>query len=291
MLVSMTGYGRAEQKTEKGTVLIEIQSQNRKFLETVILNLPDSFFGFDIEIKKEVKKMINRGHVTIRLHFIKGELKASTPSLDVLQRLKTNWQKLSTDLGYDKDRVDLSFILERMKETATSEERSDKEKEEVLKVLQEALLSIIKMKKDEGRVIEKDLVERLEQIQAWLKQVKEMAKEQPSIYKEKLEKRVEEYFSKSDEDKERVAKEVVLFADRVDITEELVRLGSHIDQFKDLILSEETVLGKKLDFLCQEMFREANTIASKSYDVEITKVVVYIKGELEKIREQIQNVE
>lgn len=290
MLISMTGYGRAENKTALGSVLVEIQSQNRKFFESVILNLPETFFGFDIEIKKELKKVISRGHVVLKFHLTKGEVETGLPSTHFLLQLKEKWISIAKEVGFEESKIDLVFLLDRLKEGNLVEEPT-LEKESLIQTLKEALVSIVKMKKEEGAAIAEDLTQRLNTISLWLQEINEMAKKEPSAYREKLERKIGEYFSASSEDQERIGKEVVLFADRVDITEELVRLESHIQQFIKMINSEETVLGKKLDFLSQEMFRETNTIASKSSFTEIVKTAVEIKSELEKIREQIQNVE
>lgn len=290
MLISMTGYGRAENKTALGTILVEIQSQNRKFFESVILNLPEVFFGFDIEIKKELKKVISRGHVVLKFHVTKGDKEQGMPTASKLASLKEKWEKLAQEVGFEKSKIDLRFLIDRVKDSS-GEEDTNVERDALIKVLREAIASIMIMKKEEGKAIKQDLLSRLEKILSWLKEIEEMAKGQPSAYREKLEKRLEEYFVASPEDKERIGKEVLLYSDRVDITEEIVRLCSHISQFTALVESEETVLGKKLDFLSQEMFRETNTIASKSSDTEIIKTAVQIKSELEKIREQIQNVE
>jgi len=292
MLISMTGYGRAEKKLLKKTICVEIQSYNRKYLETSVFNVPESFFGFEVELKKLVQSKINRGNVLIRLSF-NGEKreKGKIPSKSLLLPIKKMWDKLAKDLGYEEEQTDLLFLLEQLKDFKEEPIGHEKEKKELLSCTSKAIDALCKMKKEEGKAIEKDLLARLKLILETVKKIEKNAKDEPNLYKEKLEKRVSKYFSTSSEDQDKILKEVVLFSDKVDTTEEITRLKSHLGQFRKMIESKETILGKKLDFLSQEMFREINTIGSKTYSVQNTEMVVQIKAELEKIREQIQNVE
>lgn len=291
MLISMTGYGQAEKKGATGSIIVEILSKNRKFLETSVYNLPDIFFGLEIEIQKEVQKVIKRGQVIVRLRMGKEGVLKDLPSKVLLQELKHKWVELALELGYEKKEIDLSFILEQSEFSQSSTAYLEKDRKAVISCLNEALKSIVRMKAQEGKVLQEDFEKRLLLILSFLKKIEKNAKSEPSKYREKLVSRVGDYFSDSVEDRERILKEIVLFSDRVDISEEIVRLKSHVDQFLKLLKSTETVLGKKLDFICQEIFREINTISAKTSDLKSTDLVIQIKSELEKIREQVQNVE
>jgi len=292
MLISMTGYGQAAKKGATGPVIVEILSKNRKFLETSVFNLPDAFFGIEIEIKKEVQEVIKRGQVVVRLRMEKEEgVCADLPSKDLLQELKQKWVELAIELGYEKKDIDLSFILDQSDFSKSLIVYSQEDKKVIFSCLKEALKSIVKMKKEEGELLQKDFEKRLTLILSFVEKIEKNSENEPSLYRDKLVNRVGDYFSESDEDRERILKEIVLFSDRVDISEEIVRLKSHLDQFKKILKSTETVLGKKLDFICQEIFREINTISSKTTDLKNTDLVIQIKSELEKIREQVQNVE
>lgn len=295
MLVSMTGYGRSKVKTPIGDILIEIQSQNRKFLETHIFNLPDNLFCLEIPIKNEVASRISRGQILVRLTIDRSaeKLEESLPPLSLLQDLKDVWIDRSKKLGFDPKAIDLHFLLQSLGGKKIEQKIEDLEemKEKLFSSLKKSLDLLIKMKNEEGGRLQKDIEKRLKDILSLIKKVEKIAKEAPSHYQEKLTKRIEEYLTPITEKDDRILKEVVLFADKIDITEELVRLSSHINYFLTLIKSKESPLGKKLDFLTQEIGREINTIGSKSSDVEIAKNVVQVKAELEKIKEQLQNIE
>lgn len=147
------------------------------------------------------------------------------------------------------------------------------------------------MKESEGKALAEDMFKRLDLLQLWIKEIHLQAEEAPKKYRQKLVERMEELLPGRVENEERILREILLYADKVDISEEITRFQSHLDRFHSLLLSDETILGKKAEFMLQELGREINTIGSKAADLKVSYRVVDIKGELERIREQIQNVE
>ncbi len=296
MFRSMTGFGSALIKTKSGLLEIEIGSVNRKHFECLLF-LPREWLSLEIAAKKEIGKHIFRGQVIVRSTFYPSveALENGLPEISLLKSLKSGWEKRAEALGYGKESVDLSFLASQLKLVSKNTEtigmkngRTDSgiEKENFFKVLNQALKKMLLMKEKEGMLLQKDIFGRLSKVQKMLVQIEKKAQNSTDKYAEKLKERL----AKLKFEDERVFKEIALFAEKVDITEELVRLESHLKQFAAL-KNEKEAIGRKMDFLLQEMGREVNTIASKASDVTISSAVVNIKGELEKIREQVQNIE
>jgi uncharacterized protein (TIGR00255 family) len=289
---SMTGYGKVSFADGDIFYLLEIHAVNRKNLDISIF-LPREMFALDIEIRKWIGGYVKRGQVTLKLSRDAREegLEYYIPQLSTLQTFKTAWDELSERLGLGKGQVSLEFLIDQLDKIP----RSQKKELELFtvkleKAFKEAAEAFIKMKQEEGHLLSQEIVKHITLIKEALVVIQEQAKSVPEEYRRKLENRLQQLELFDEEAKERIAREAVLYADKSDITEEIERLLSHIKSFEEKMLLEEAV-GKVLDFLIQEMHREANTIASKSQNLQITTPALLIKSEIEKIREQIQNIE
>ena len=296
MFRSMTGFGSALIKTKSGRLEIEIGSVNRKHFECLLF-LPREWLSLEILAKKEIGKHIFRGQVIVRSTFYPSAeaLETRLPDVSLLKSLKAGWEKRAVALGFEKKSVNLSFLASQLKLVSKNSETAEMkngrigsgiDKENFFKALNQALKKMLLMKEKEGVLLQKDIFGRLLKVQKMLVQIEKTAQNSTDKYAKKLKERL----SKLKFEDERVFKEIALFAEKVDITEELVRLESHLKQFAAL-KKEKEAIGRKMDFLLQEMGREVNTIASKAADTTISSAVVNIKGELEKIREQVQNIE
>jgi len=288
---SMTGYGRAESSSSLGRLVVEMQSVNRKFLETTIFS-PKEISRFDVEIRKRIAKSIFRGQVTIRLHLYPDD-KSFAANLAMLKLLKKKWDGIAKELKLAKEDVDLAFLVQQSKSFSQIEALKGVElfKKSLLQCLEKALVEMIKMKNTEGKTLAVDLKKRLLKIEKDLEKIAKKAPEASSRYQEKLQEKLDSIIGKLEENEDRALKEAVVYAEKIDITEEIIRFRSHLKQLKALFVSKELPLRRKMDFITQEIMREINTIAAKSSDATISTLVVEIKSELEKVREQIQNIE
>lgn len=286
----MTAYGRAT-STEIGDLswVVEIHSVNRRGLD-IHLHISKELLFMDIDLRKAISKEVARGQVTLKISFKK--LKGNESSITMLKKLKSFWEKGAKELGYPKESVDLPFLLDQMDRTPIEEFGLSEKKiqTELKKALSEAMDAFITMKEVEGKALALDIKGRIKAIGEHLKKIEKEAKGAPQKYREKLLEKLEDVLAGAADD-ERLLKEVAFYAEKIDITEEITRLKSHMKQALDLIASKEKSIGRSLDFLNQEMLREINTIASKSGSLSVTKEAVNAKAELEKIREQVQNIE
>jgi uncharacterized protein (TIGR00255 family) len=295
MIKSMTAYGRASVSSVQGRFVIEIHSVNRKMLD-MSLYLPKDLLRFDMEIRKWLSQYLERGQVTLRLTL---QSEGSSNKLfsnysTQLKVLKEGWDKLASELGYDPEKtVDLPFLVSQLQMLPSFEAKEDEEtlKASLKAAVEEALQELMAMKETEGKTLALDIQKRLKIIEENIAAV-ELKKELPLIhYRKKLTDRLKEVGHLHAEAEERIVREVALLAEKMDVTEELVRLRTHIEQFRQHLSLHEKAVGRTLDFLTQEMHREINTLGSKSADSEISLYVVKIKSELDKIREQVQNIE
>ena len=286
---SMTGFGSCYLSSKRGKLAVEIQSLNRKFLDISML-LPKEFYGLEANLRKEIKKFIFRGQVTVKISFFsdKETITSFLPDLAFLKELKKKLYKISEELSVSTESIDLPFLL-KVSDVLFQKEVEKDLYELIFKGLASALKNLLKAKEEEGAIILKDIKKRLKEIEKKVFSIEKRAPFCVKIYREKLKKKLQELSLEVDED--RILKEAAIFSEKVDVTEEIVRLKSHIKLFLTSMLSKKEPCGKKLDFILQEMMREISTISAKSLDVTISKCVIEIKGELEKIREQIQNVE
>lgn len=292
---SMTGYGRALQKDERHQIDVEIRSVNHKALD-VNIRMPKIFFHYENKMRTRIKDMIKRGRVDVYVSFGAEDIPSIKVRVNeglfqnIYLAMKNTWE--STIAKPFDDSVTVSDFFRWPELLTINSDNADEDVLEslLLQALQTALDSFCEMRQREGLTLYKELMHRLDEIVEIVERIKLRA----PIVSEEHDRRLRGKFAEIDMSdpsfEERIATELVLFADKSDITEEITRLTSHISQFR-AIAREEAPVGKKLDFLCQEMNREANTIGSKANDLLITREVVELKTTIEKIREQVQNVE
>lgn len=290
MLSSMTGFGRAEMEATFGRVTVEIQSVNRKYLE-VYLSLPKEFSPFEHVLRKWVSEMLTRGQVSLKIYLTPklDALESVLPSPDLLKGLKQSWENIAKKMGEDPKKIDLPFIMQYLPPQQKEAVLGDEAFSELKLCVKEAMDSFLSMKKAEGKALAEDFKGRIKELERLLAQIQEFAPDACKKYKQKLMEKMEEVLKVSPEFQERLTREIALFAEKVDITEEIIRFKSHVEQFQALL--KGGAVGRKMDFIIQEMGREINTIGSKSLESKISHAVVSIKSELEKIREQVQNIE
>ncbi|EFB42707.1 hypothetical protein pah_c004o268 [Parachlamydia acanthamoebae str. Hall's coccus] len=290
----MTAYGRGKASTPIGTLTVEIQSVNRKHLE-VQTNLPREFLQFDSDIKKWVAEKVSRGQISLKLTAAFEEnasrkLKLNQP---LAQQLQSVCQTLQATLPACNQQVNLDFFLNFPGMIVSDEEFVDVEiyRASIKEVVEAALLKLMEMKTIEGESLQKEMQGRFLSLQKGIDEIKGSSTQATEKYRQKLKERLEEILPGSVENDERILREICIYADRIDIAEEVVRFQSHLDQCKQLFQSSNDRIGKNLEFILQELHREINTIGSKTPDVQVSHLVVHCKTELERIREQLQNVE
>ena len=291
MIRSMTGYGKAEASYERGRISVEIRSVNHRYGE-ISIRLPRNLACFENDAKKLVADRLKRGKIEVFIqHEVGMESSPLNVNLPMAKAYNDAFNELKTTLGL-ADEVTLSLIASQ-KDVLTSYDNltiDDSLKDALLAAVRGAVESMDTMRMQEGEALLEDLRKRRELVSLVTEKVVKRAPEVVSDYGQKLKERLAQFDLNRGIDADRIAQEVAIMADRCDITEELVRLDSHFNQF-DAALSLAEPVGRKLDFLLQEMGREINTIGSKANDAEITYHVVELKTEIEKIREQVQNIE
>lgn len=292
MIASMTGFGRASLEAAFGKITLEIQSVNRKHLE-ISVSLPKEYARFEPDLRKWISEKISRGQISVRV-YIAANLESAPsllPSFELLSSCKKGWEDLAEKLGYDKSCVDLAFLTQRLPTLSSTETAKDEDLPAFEKCTKEALKALLSMKQAEGKALVSDIEQRLHLMEGHIAVIETLVPEAVSRMKTKMKERVMEAISHlTDADERGVLREIALFAEKVDIAEEITRLKSHIVQFRDLLKAPHSI-GRKMDFLVQEMGREINTVGSKSLETKVAHLVVEVKSELEKIREQIQNIE
>lgn len=289
---SMTGYGKGQTAHNGRQVTIEVKAVNHRFLD-LNLKLPKGFLFLDDLIRKTLSKVISRGHLDVYVTYDnQSEDKGSYICNNQLGKdFYFLGELLSREIGIEND-LTISSIMKApdVLERVMPEENEEELKNLVVLSLASALTSLEEMRIAEGDEIKKDLALKLDILKKMRDEIESLSPKVTVDYKEKLTARISEYLAMPEVDEQRIATEVALFADRSAIDEELTRLKSHFKQFDDLLVSEDPV-GRKLDFLLQEINRETNTIGSKANFIEITNLVLKMKNEIEKIREQVQNIE
>jgi len=292
MIRSMTGYGRGEQIAHDRKFTVEIKSVNHRYLD-INIKVPRSMNYLEDAIRKNLMKDIFRGKTDVYIGFETFSsddisVKINEPLADAyVSRLRELSEKygLSTEneLGIVARFPDLMLVEKEQKEDNVIWET-------LLVALNQAKEKFVEMRTKEGEALKVDILKKAEEIMKLVNLVKERSPLVVLEYKEKLENRLKDILQQHEVDQQRLATEIAIFADKGCVDEEITRLESHLLQLKD-ILNQGGQVGRKLDFLIQEMNREANTIASKSNNIEITKATISLKSEVEKIREQIQNME
>lgn len=292
MANSMTGFGRGQASENGYQFSIELKSVNHRFLE-IVVRTPRNLMSFEERIRKMLQGKFLRGRIEVFVNVAETEARKRLVKVD---------KELA--LSYDKSLKDLALTLNTEYEVdiyrlmtlpeVLSVEEPELELEDLWKTCAEALAKAAEgfgqMRRTEGEKLTIDLLQRLDLITEFLRTIAERAPNVVTDYQERLQDRIQTLLGEVELDAARLANEVVYFAERTSITEELVRFDSHVAQCREALRSSEPV-GRKLDFLVQELNREINTIGSKSNDLEIGQLVVSVKSELEKIREQIQNIE
>lgn len=292
MIKSMTGYGRVEAICDGRNIVVEAKSVNHRFLE-IALRTPAALYPLEMEYKKKIGEKFKRGRIDVSIR-LEGEgaetskvnlnMEVARDYFDVLTRLKNEFN-LSEPVNL-KNLTGFRDIFTPPAETKLEDDFLN----QVEKTLQEALSMLVNMRQDEGIALFSDMQMRLHAIGDTMETIRSRAPQIVLEYQKRLSDRIKELTAGFELDPARLAQEVAIMADRCDITEEIVRMQSHIGQFEALLQSEEAE-GRKIDFLLQEMNREINTIGSKGNDVEIARLVIDAKSELGKLREQAQNIE
>lgn len=289
---SMTGYGKGTASSAGLTVTAEIKTVNHKFFDWN-MKMPKGFLFVEDDAKKAVAGAVSRGHVDLYLTVEKQTAKAGEYRADAaLARMYVDSaRQLSETLGVPFD-ITASSLMKNPDIVTLSETEIDDEtvRKVTLEAVSEAVSALVAMREREGAALAADLSEKLASIEASLEEVKKEAPRAVAEYRRKLRARIDEALGQLPLDEARLATEVALFADKCAIDEEISRLGAHIAAMRALIASQGQV-GRKLDFLVQEMNRETNTIGSKANDLAITERVLAMKNDIEKIREQAQNAE
>jgi uncharacterized protein (TIGR00255 family) len=291
MILSMTGYGKGTAK--KGDLLVEteIKSLNSRYLDLSI-KIPRSLSEKEFAIRDQVKAKISRGKLNVNVYIKKEGLenKAIAVNQEALKESIGILQEINTVSG-NKEPIKLDHLLSLQNFYFTESSIDPEEDYHIIeKSIDLAIEEILEMKKIEGEQLKKDLVERIINIQKTTNEIENIAPETTKAYYEKLVERAKKLVEEVKDFDDRLNAELALMAEKYDVTEECVRLNSHIEMFNSIIKSSNEA-GRKLNFLCQEINREANTINSKSISTDVSYKALYIKEELEKIREQIQNIE
>ena len=289
---SMTGFGRAKLEKNDRIYNVEIKSVNHKYND-ITIKLPKSLSYMEEKIKKQISSKMARGkvdvYITLENYSNQGKEIIINEELaqDYIEALKKIANQNELNLNIPITEITKLPDVLTLKETSDEEEIIEQELQECVN---EAINNFVLMREKEGNKIKEDLNERIDKVKVNVEKISTFSTGLVEEYVVKLEERVKEILKTDIVDKSRLAMEVVLYADKCSVEEEITRLRSHIIQFKNM-LEETKPIGKKIDFLIQEMNRETNTIGSKSGSLDITNLVINIKTELEDIREQVQNIE
>ena len=289
----MTGFSRYENQNEDLTCKVEIRSVNNRFID-INTRLPKSLAPLELPLKKMVKSKCARGSFDISIAIEKnGDSEANlevAPNLPLASEYLNAFKKIQEGLGL-KGEIDINTILSQRDVVKPELKKVEDSSEEiVLQTVDKTLIDLVKMREDEGKNLEKDILNQISSIKALGKLISTKQSITVQEFQDKLKEKIQSLTTGIEIDPARIAQESALLADRCDVTEELVRLESHLDQFNKLVASHEPQ-GRKLEFLTQEINREVNTMGSKTIDLEVSKAVIEMKSCLEKIREQLANIE
>jgi len=289
MAISMTGFGSADLQWESWSCQVEIRSVNQRFLD-IRCRLPLGFQNLEQDFKKQIKEVCTRGKIdcSVRLEKVVGEekLKLNPERALLFNGLLGEFEELS-GRKVNVEAKDLSRI--NIIEESKSGEPPEECQGVILESLALAIESLQQMKQREGQAMHEDIKDRLVNCDQILNTIEKLSLEEPGLYRERLQDRLAQFNDETILNPERLEQEIALLADRLDISEELLRFRTHLQHMDDIL--EQREIGKKAEFMMQELNREINTISSKSNQAEISKSSVEIKSQLEKIREQLQNIE
>lgn len=292
MVRSMTGFGRGEAVGPRYRATAEVRAVNHRFLD-VALRLPKAAAGLEDKVRSLLASRLNRGRVEVfaTVEEVGEEPRPVRVDLPLARGYQAALERLRSSLGL-AEQVTLTMLLD-MPGVVTVEESTDAEA--LWAVLEEALAqaldALLRMREAEGARLASDLEGRLSTVGRDVAAIADRAPAVTDEYRVRLRERIQELLGETPVDEGRLAQEVALMADRLSITEEIVRLRSHLSEAEATLSGKEMIVGRKLDFLLQEMNREINTIGAKAGDVQIARGVIAVKAELEKIREQVQNIE
>ncbi len=292
MLSSMTGYGRAQKILSGRDILVEIRSVNHRYFE-YSSRIPRVYNYIDEKLKTLLKSSVSRGkiEVSVTVNSIEGKDSVIHINKSVAEGYVTALRSVSQELQLNDD-LQLSNLI-KLPDIFNVQKAADDEEQiwnDISEVAGDALASFLKMRKEEGAKLRDDVLQKAALIERMVGEVEKISPETVENYRAKLTARLEEVLANKDFDEQRIITEAAIFAEKIAVDEETVRLRSHISQLR-LMLDTDEAIGRKLDFIVQEMNREVNTIGSKAQNLNITKIVVDMKAEIEKIREQIQNIE
>ena len=293
MAISMTGFGRGEYKDDNYYFLVECKTINHKYAD-INIRMPRKILFLEEKVRNSVKNYIRRGRADIYIKFevignedisLKLDEDLAAQYVDILKRIKDKFD-LSDDISV--------MSVAKFPDVVSTEEKEEDEDliwSKLNKAIEESFTKLKEMRTEEGNKLAEDIVMRCDYLSKYIEEIEGFSDRVVEDYREKLNARINDLVEDpSVIDESRLAQEVAIYADKSSITEEIVRFKSHIAQLKKTVVKNESI-GRKIDFLIQEMNRETNTIGSKSSDLNITNLVVEVKSELEKIREQIQNIE
>ena len=290
MLKSMTGFGRAERSVGGKTFLVDIKSLNGKQFE-LQLKLPAFLKPFEFDIRRILSSKLGRGSVDCTISLKEtGSAKPVTINIELAKAYFQPLADLSKELNLDPSNILSTLVKLPEVITPTSETLTDEEWKAFQKVIQLAIDDLNIHRDDEGKSLEKDLLYRVHNILTQLEEVQKLEPQRKQIIRDDITKLMEEFAGKENYDKNRLEQELIYYIEKIDISEEMVRLRNHCDYFKVVLAEAEESKGKKLSFILQEIGREINTTGAKAYDSSIQKCVVMMKDELEKAKEQILNV-
>ena len=293
MIRSMTSFGRSSsEEGEKRVFTVEMKSVNSRYLD-INIRMPKTLISLEEEIRKMISNSLNRGKVDVFINLKNYNDGSGIPKVDInlAQGYLECLKEIETKLGVKND---ISVMqIARFPEVITVVEEEDKIEEvwkELKPLINDSLEMMIGMREVEGNKLKEDILSKISVIEELVSKVEEFADTIPKAFKMKLEERVNQLLGNVEIDENRIAMEVCMLADKATVDEEIIRLRSHINQVRETLNLNDPI-GRKLDFIVQEMNRETNTIGSKSSDIQMTNIVIDIKNILEKIREQVQNIE
>lgn len=290
MLKSMTGFGRAEKSVGGKTFLVDIKSLNGKQFE-LQLKLPAFLKPFEFDIRRILSTKLGRGSVDCTISLKEtGNAKPVTINIELAKAYFKPLADLSKELNLDPSHILSTLVKLPEVITPTSETLTDDEWKAFEKVIMAAIDDLNIHRDDEGKSLEKDLLHRVDNVLVQLAEVQKLEPQRKQVIRDDITKLMEEFAGKENYDKNRLEQELIYYIEKIDISEEMVRLRNHCDYFKVVLAEAEESKGKKLSFILQEIGREINTTGAKAYDSTIQKCVVMMKDELEKAKEQILNV-
>lgn len=288
----MTGFGSAEDRVLAGRLRVEIRTVNHRYFNPQ-LKLPADLAGVEGEMRERLRQLLERGHVAVTARWVEGPGPERGVTVDLVRakQVLAAAQQLKKKLKL-KGTVDLAFVARHPEVLTAANGANDQPVQwsDVQPIVERAARDVVAMRQREGQALAAELTARLDALEAAARTIEEQAPARLKAEHERLKQAVRELTAEATVDPQRLALEIALLADRVDITEELVRFRSHVAAARAALTSDQAV-GKQLGFLAQELLREVNTMGSKANDARITQLVIAMKGDLEKFREQLENLE